>query len=200
MPHDSPTAPDARTLIDRAWRARYEAIKRPPEDETELRRVVERVRADLVAAADICRANGDMAELSVALGKLGHVEHTAEAKLKRYVEAVAAARGSGDPLRIAHAVRHLGDVHRNGKRLQEAEICYEEALALYREHESSRILDYANALRPMAILKAERSELDEAKSLWQQAGALYGVVGIDAGVEEAEHWLERLEQGKSYEQ
>ena len=188
------TANNARVLIDRAWRARYEAIQKPPEDEGELQAVIESVRSDLLAAADICRANGDMAGLSAALGKLGHVEQTAEARAARCAEAVAAARQCDEPLRLAHAVRHLGDERRKAKRLGEAQACYEEALALYREHESARILDYANAIRPMAILKRECGALAEAKTLWQQAGALYGVVGIDAGVEEAERWVAGLEK------
>ena len=110
----------------------------------------------------------------------------------RYEEAVSAARGIGDPLLLAHAIRHLGDIHRRARRLTEAETCYEEALALYAAEDEPPALDYANALRPMAILKEALGETGEARQLWQQAKSLYAAVPVAAGVAECDENLARL--------
>lgn len=186
-----PAVKEALDLIDRAWRARYRAFQKRPDSEEDLRRVIGSVHADLEKAVEICRRVGAKRELSMALGKLGHVIEDAEAKLACYVEAVAAARESGDAMQIAHAVRHLGDVHRNAGRLADAKSCYDEALALYRR-EKSPTLDVANAVRPMAILQADLGHREEALTLWKEARDLYAKVGIAEGVEEAEQWMERL--------
>ena len=191
-----PSATDALTLIRQAWTLRCETLASPPADEVERRTVAERIRGHLVEAAAICRATGADRELVVALGKLGHVEQDAgrhQAALACYEEAVAAARSADDPLRLAHAVRHLGDVHRRARRLAEAEACYEEALSLYaRRAAGAAALDYANALRPMAILQEERGQFEEARLLWARARDLYSAVGIEAGVAECADHLARL--------
>ena len=187
---------DAVALIRKAWTLRCETLKPPPAVEAALPMIVEQVREYLVEAATICRETGADRELSVALGKLGHVEQDAgrhEAALACYEQSVAAARRADDPLRLAHAVRHLGDVHRHGGRLAEAEACYEEALSLYARHATgAAALDHANALRPMAILKEELGQVGQARLLWKHARDLYSAVGIEAGVAECADHLARL--------
>lgn len=179
-------------LIDRAWRTRYRAFEQRPDSEEDLQRVIACVHADLEKAVAICRDVGAKRELSMALGKLGHVVEDEEAKLACYVEAVTAARECGDAMQLAHAVRHLGDVHRNAGRRSDAKGCYDEALDLYRGEPSAPTLDVANAVRPMAILKADLGESEEALALWQEVRELYATVGIEEGVEEADRWIERL--------
>ena len=183
---------EALNLIDEAWRTRYRTFQKPPAMEAELQRIIRGVRADLAKAVAICRRVDAKRELSIALGKLGHVEQSDVAKLACYEEAVAAARDCGDPMRLAHAVRHMGDVHRAAQRMQDAGTCYDEALTLYRATDSPPVLDFANAVRPMAILKARLGEDEAARALWQEAKDLYAAVGIAAGVEEADRWLNRL--------
>ena len=191
-----PSVTEALALIRQAWTLRRETLASPPAGEAEKRTVAERIRGYLVAATDICRAVGADRELSVALGKLGHVEQDAgrhEAALACYEQSVAAARRADDPLRLAHAVRHLGDVHRHGGRLAEAEACYEEVLSLYARHAAgAAALDHANALRPMAILKEELGQVGQARLLWKHARDLYSAVGIEAGVAECADHLARL--------
>ncbi|MDE0036722.1 MAG: tetratricopeptide repeat protein [Gammaproteobacteria bacterium] len=187
-----PAVKEALDLMDRAWRTRYRAFQQRPDSEEDLQRVIASVHADLEKAVAICRDVGAKRELSMALGKLGHVVEDAEAKLGCYVEAVAAARECGDAMQIAHSVRHLGDVHRNAGRRAEAKGCYNEALNLYRSEASAPPLDVANAVRPMAILKADLGERKEALGLWREARELYATVGIEEGVEEADRWIERL--------
>ena len=183
---------EALDLMDRAWRTRYRAFQQRPDSEEDLQRVISEVHGDLEKAVEICRAADAKRELSMALGKLGHVVEDAEAKLACYVEAVAAARECGDAMQIAHAVRHLGDVHRKAGRRSDAKGCYDEALNLYGSEASAPTLDVANAVRPMAILKADLGEREEALTLWREARELYATVGIAEGVEEAVSWIERL--------
>lgn len=187
-----PAVKEAMDLVDRAWRTRYRTIQNPPASEAELRRTIESVHADLANAVEICRRVDAKRELSVALGKFGHVQEDDEAKLACYVEAVAAARECGDALQLAHAVRHLGDVHRHAGHREAARACYEEALTLYRNADAPPTLDVANAVRPMAILQADLGNTGEALALWRKARELYATVDIAEGVEEAERWLKRL--------
>ena len=149
---------------------------------------------------DLCREAEADRELATALRRLGHAEQDAgriEAATARYEEAVAVARRTGDPLLQAHAIRHLGDAHRAARRLAAAETCYDEALALYAAEDEPPPLDYANAIRPMAILREKLGEADEARHLWQQAKALYAAVPIAAGVAECEENLTRLPRSHS---
>lgn len=193
-----PSAADALTLIRQAWALRRDKLAAPPASEAAARAVAARIRGYLVEAIAICRAAGADRELVVALGKLGHVEQDAgrhEIARVCFEEAVAVARAVADPLRLAHAVRHLGDAHRHARRLTEAEACYEEALSLHGGHAAGAAkLDHANALRPMAILKEERGQVEEARILWERARDLYGAVGIEAGVAECADRLARLDR------
>ena len=96
------------------------------------------------------------------------------------------------PLALAHTVRHLGDIHRHAGRVELAEACYREALALYRSDEQTAPLDLANAIRPLAILKDDAGEAEEAASLWRQARDLYAAVNVSAGITESSARLARL--------
>ena len=101
-------------------------------------------------------------------------------------EAVAAARETGDALRVAHAVRHLGQVRHRQRRWDQARACYREALDLYEKGDDTSPLDHANALRPMALLLEDRGDADAAASIWREAARLYRAAGVAAGVEECE--------------
>ena len=78
-------------------------------------------------------------ELSDSRRELGRDDEA----LKLYEEAVAVCRDVGDPLLLAHTIRHLGQLHHDAARVEEAERCYREALELYRGHESAPPLDVA---------------------------------------------------------
>lgn len=99
--------------------------------------------------------------------------------------AVAGLRKADDPLRLAHAVRHLGDAYYYAGRASLAEPCYVEALSIYRRHEDRRPLDLANAIRSFAVLKDEVGAAQEAQRLWQEAHDLYVAVNVPAGVAES---------------
>ena len=150
---------------------------------------------DLVKAVAACRQAGARCELIMALKGLGQIERDlgrAEAARPLIEEAVDLCREEGDPLRLAHTVRHLGDIHRHAGRRELAEACYEEALAIYRNHDDAVPLDLANALRPLAILKHDADQIDEARQLFEEAKDYYLAANVQAGVAECSTWLARL--------
>lgn len=179
----------AGALIARAWRARAEALRSPAADEATLGDVMARVEADLARACEICKEAGGRKEHSVALGKLGHVAldlGDPERARTLFAESVAVARETGDPLRVAHALRHLGQVNRRLGRVEVAERCYEEALGLYEGAGTVHPVEHANALRPMAALREERGDVEEARVLWRRAMEMYRAAGVEEGVGECE--------------
>lgn len=105
-----------------------------------------------------------------------------EAALTHYGEAAAIYPAEGDELRLAHTVRHVGDILREAGRPEPAEPCYREALAIYRRNERTPPLDLANAIWGFTRLKGRSAE---AKALWQEARDLYAAVGVEAGVAES---------------
>ena len=109
---------------------------------------------------------------------------------------VAGLRKADEPLRLAHAVRHLGDAYYYGKRASLAEACYVEALSIYRGHEDRRPLDLANAVRSFAVLKDEVGEEKEAEHLWQEAHDLYVSLDASAGIAESAARLALLARRK----
>ncbi len=150
---------------------------------------------DLLEAVALCRHSGTRRDLVRALKGLGQIErdlNRGDAALVLYEEAVAICRGEDDALALAHTIRHLGDIHRNAGRMELAEPCYHEALAIYRNHEQTLPLDLANAIRPLAILKEQAGEAEEAIRLWTEARDLYAAVDVGAGVAESSARLARL--------
>lgn len=117
-----------------------------------------------------------------------------EANIIKYQRAVAELRNSGDPLKLAHAVRHLGDAYYYAGEKRLAEPQYVEALSIYRSRDDRRPLDFANAIRSYAVLQAELGATDEAKSLWQEAHDLYLLLNVQAGVAESAARLAILAQ------
>jgi tetratricopeptide (TPR) repeat protein len=97
-----------------------------------------------------------------------------------YEEAVALFREVGEPLVLAHTIRHLGDVYFQQGCLELAEACYHEALGLYRNHEDGPSLDVANAIRSLAVLRWEQT-----RALWHEVRDLYTTLSIEAGIKES---------------
>lgn len=86
---------------------------------------------------------------------------------------------------LAHTVRHLGDIHRDAGHFDLAEPCYHEALSLYRSDKRTPSLDLANAVRPLAILKENTGDFEEARRLWEETRDLYAAVNVSQGVAES---------------
>ena len=150
---------------------------------------------DLSEAVGLCRADAARRELAQALKSLAQIKRDsghADAARLLYEEAVAIYREERGPLDLAHTIRHLGDVHRHEGHAKLAEDCYLEALALYRDRQETPSLDLANAIRPLALLKDDAGEVEEARRLWEEARELYAGVNVEAGVAESSARLARL--------
>ena len=184
MNENNDTPPDrVSKLVEEAWVERREGRH-------------EAAHQKLGEAIALCRQADLQRELVMVLGKLGHVgldTKNIDAALVAYEEAVEISERLGDHQLVAHTVRHLGDVHRHGKRLKEAERCYERSLGLYASFENLHPCEYANAIRPMAIIQEALGNVDEAKKLWGQARELYRKGGILEGVDECSERLAGIE-------
>lgn len=141
------------------------------------------------------RDEGPRVSYAHALHLRAHVEmdlgdeHQA---LSLWEEAVGVLRQTDEVLQLAHKVRHLGDLHRYCERLEQAEVHYSEALALYRQHDGPGSLDLANAVSRMADLKERVGDRVQALALWRETRELYAAVDLSAGVEAAERHIAGL--------
>jgi len=166
----------AERLTKTAWQARREGRHGDAE-------------RSLLEAIAVSREAGLRIDLIQALKALAHVARDLgqiERALPLYEEAVTLSREEGDALLLAHTVRHLGDLHREASRDKEARRCYQEALFLYQTASNVPPLEFANALRPAAILTEAEGDFEAARQLWSEALRLYQAAGVREGVEECE--------------
>lgn len=117
--------------------------------------------------------------------------HLAQAAI-HYADALALSRSQNFPLRTAHIARHLGDIYRESGLAQQAEPLLAEAISLYRQNFDTKVLDLANAIRPLALLKNAQGDANSARQLWQEARALYAAANVEAGVSECSEYLAKL--------
>lgn len=144
-------------------------------------------RRDLLQAVAQARTGNDPSELARTVSGLGQIERDMgrpEAALALYQEAAEIYRQHRNLLKLAHTVRHVGDIHQDAGRPAKAEPFFHEALAIYRANPETPALDFANALRPLALLKDDAGEFDEADRLWEKAKSLYVSVDVFPGVAE----------------
>lgn len=175
----------ANDLMRSAWATRRSSFEAGPEERLGL---MERAREELRAAVVLCRDGGPPVELAQALHLLANVEHDMhedDQARSLWEESVTILRRTGDALQLAHKIRHLGDLHRHGGRLADAEACYDEALSLYRAHDTPGSLDFANAVRRGALLKELQGDKDAALALWRETRELYRAVATASGVDVA---------------
>jgi len=144
-------------------------------------------------AAALCGPDQDYDRAHVLreLGELARNQHDPDTAQVQYEQAVALLRNSDDRLKLAHTIRHLGDIHAGRHHWYQADRCFVEALEIYRSHPSPGLLDFANAIRAYAALKAEIGQRNEARALWAEARELYEAEGIAAGVEECSRRLDK---------
>ena len=143
-------------------------------------------------ALTLARAINEPMLLIAALKGLAQIERDLDNPAQAeplYREAIVHCHGMDAPLLVAHTVRHLGDVLCDLGQLDEAADCYDEALATYRAHPGTTLLDLANALRPMALLCERLGDTPQALKLWAEARQRYADAGIEAGVAECDRHL-----------
>ena len=95
----------------------------------------DRAKEELIASTARLRAAGNRSGLASRLRDLAELERWRSdhaASIGHYEEVVSALRGLEEPLRLGHALRHLGQVFQEFGDADQAEACYTEALDLYR--------------------------------------------------------------------
>lgn len=149
----------------------------------------------LMAAEATARSTGRRRALVTALAGMAQLHRDAgdaASALPLFEEAVVHCQQLRDPQLLAHALRHLGEVHLDLQHVERAHQHLREALDLYRTEPATAPLDLANAVRPLAICLERQGADDDARALWVEARDLYAGLGIDAGVAECEAAVTRL--------
>ncbi|HXA16981.1 MAG TPA: ankyrin repeat domain-containing protein [Thermoanaerobaculia bacterium] len=160
-------------LLRRGRRARFDT----PDQSREL----------FAEAAARARQSGARRELVEALKGIAQIDRDLGRRaegLPFYEEAVSVCREIGDPLLLAHTLRHLGDLHHDDGRYDLAQHLSAEALALYRTSDAPA-LDLANAVRSLAVIK-------DSAELWEEAFHLYVATNVPPGVAESALRLAKL--------
>ena len=182
----------AQSLMRSAWTKRRKSFDASA---SERESALADAREELTTAVALLGEGGSPVSFAHALHLLANVEvdlgHEDRA-MSLWKESIDVLRGTDDVLQLAHKIRHLGDLHFRNGRLDEAEAQYDEALAIYREHDVPGSLDFANAVARVAALQEDRGDKRRALSLWTETRDLYAAVDLAAGVEVAEGHVRRL--------
>lgn len=184
----------ALDMLESAWKARRRAFDLPDDEQGA---ALAAVREEMERAAGSLRGTEARDHYARALHLGAHVAMDLgdlDAAEEGWREAVEVLRSTGEPLQLAHTIRHLGDLEMARGNLGEAARHYSEALALHREHSDQRSLDYANVVRRVAILAEKRAEMVEARARWLEARETYAELGVAEGVSEADERLKAMER------
>ena len=149
----------------------------------------------LIAAESICRSTGRRRDLVTTLAGMAQLHRDAgdpASALPLFEEAVTHCQQLRDQPQMAHALRHLGEVHLELRSFDRAQQLLRDALRLYRGLEEASPLDLANAVRPLASCLERQGADDEASASWTEARDLYASLGIEAGVVECDAAIARL--------
>jgi tetratricopeptide (TPR) repeat protein len=152
-------------------------------------RRLEEARDLFAQAVAECRWCADRNLLPRALKALGQTERDlkrATTALDCYRRAAAIEEDLGDQLALAHTMRHIADMLRELKQYAQAESTYASVHEIYRGRPDAGVLDRANALRGMALLKDAVATHEEALLMWRAARCLYEEAGVQAGIDECQ--------------
>ena len=135
-----------------------------------------------------CHGSEDGPLVATLYEELAYVERNLrdlESAERHYRKAGDLYRRLDNLLKTAHTMRHAADILREQGKRDESELLYTEALEIYRNHLETPPLDLANAIRGFALLHEDQEDREQAVCLWQEAGKLYEMTGIEAGVAES---------------
>ena len=113
--------------------------------------------------------------------------------LESYERALSLAEVDSEVEQIAHITRHIADVECEIGDLKSSMSHYEKALKYYRNNVSSYSINYANAIRGLAVLKEKMVDYSDAKKLWKEAKSIYDKLKIETGIKECIARLKKLE-------
>ncbi len=98
--------------------------------------------------------------------------------LDLYDQAVNAFDAEGEPMRSAHALRHVADLQRELGNLDAARESIGTVVDLY-EREPAEPLERANAFRIAALVAEAEGRSDEARQCWDRAAEFYRESGVE---------------------
>ena len=149
----------------------------------EAKRILKRTIVE-VTGEQKARATRELAEVERNL-------RNQESAIEHYRDAVLLYGKLDLPLRLAHTIRHLGDVLFDSGDFSGAVKHQSEALEIYRNTPNRPTLDLANALNNLAISNSKIGDIARSKEFWREARDLYAELGITEGVEQCERELKR---------
>ena len=111
-----------------------------------------------------------------ALGQIKRDAGHAQESLALNEESVAICRDIGDPLPLAHTLRHVGDLHLSAGRPAPAAMCFDEALALYRADDATAPIvpylerwHYSTVMRSFPEFEDAQAEKTNWTTVWTLA-------------------------------
>jgi tetratricopeptide (TPR) repeat protein len=162
-------------------------------------------RTAFAEAADVLRPTGSRADLAHALTRQAQIERDERlfAKALEYqLEALTIERTLNDRKRLAHTIRHVADILQDERRHAEAAPYYSEMLELYRTEAGVLPLEFANAIRSVALHNEYLGNKEQSLALWQEARDRYAALDAlflsltgkseNPGVQEADRRLAAL--------
>ena len=136
----------------------------------------------------------DSAQNLIDQGYAAHHAGDLQLAMEKYQAGAEVLRSMNEPLRLAHTIRHVADIHRALERPDLAMAEYAEALSIYRRQPTAGKLDIANTLRGYALAMETLQQFRIARMWWTEARNLYGEVDVQAGVDEAERRIKLLDE------
>jgi len=167
-----------KSLLSRAAQARQSG------EDADSERLFKQAAAEAANEDAIARAEGLM---GVAQARRDKGDRIGAAIY--YSEAITLLRNAENTERLAYALRHAAEVRSELNEFAVAASHVQEAIRLYRALDVADPLGLANALR-VSALNDER----EAQTSWLEARELYSNAHIEAGVDEANRHIDRLQQ------
>jgi len=137
-------------------------------------------RMAFAEAAEVFQRRGAWAEFSHSLTRQAQIERDTgdfDKAIAFQEQALAIARDLNDNKNLAHVIRHMGDILQSAGRHNDADPYYREMLALYQSLSDVPPLEFANAVRSVAMHEQNCGNTDEACRLWHEARDLYA--GLD---------------------
>lgn len=101
---------------------------------------------------------------------------------------------SGNQDRIAHALRHRGDLYFELGDLNKSKTCYMRVLEIYRENKETSSLDLANALRKYGLLLERLNKNSHALPVWKEVEDLYARCNLKEGILEAREHIDKINE------
>ena len=112
---------------------------------------------------------------------------------EHYTVAAERYKEQGAYLNYAHTIRHIADIYQQEDNTPAAKPIYEEALAIYRSNPDTDPLDFANTVRPYALLVEKLGDSAFALKLWEEARNLYASLRLAPGVSECSEHIAHLQ-------